>query len=255
MFEQVMLTGSGKGKRVWTTCAGVTGQLALVAGMVVAPMVWPQAMPQATFTLLVPTAPAGRAPNREPEVKHAPSIAPKAIRRLATVGLVQPTRIPLAIVIDKELPEAFTNVGPGNGVRGGTGPEIGDGFLVSIIGDAGKARPKDPPVVPAQPPDPPALPVRRVVEGGVVKLASVTYRVEPRYPQLAVISHVEGVVKLRGVIATDGRIIDLAVESGHPLLAPAALEAVRQWRYVPTFLDGLPVEVVTTIAVTFRLNR
>jgi protein TonB len=94
-----------------------------------------------------------------------------------------------------------------------------------------------------------------VTQGGMVEAPRLVYRVEPRYPQLALMSHVEGVVNLKGVIAIDGHISELAIESGHPLLVKAAVEAVRQWRYSATRLNGVPVEVVTTIAVTYTLNR
>lgn len=65
---------------------------------------------------------------------------------------------------------------------------------------------------------------------------------------------VSGVVELIGVIGTDGRIKELRVKSGHPLLARAALEAVARWIYKPTRLNGSPVEVEAPITVTFRLN-
>jgi protein TonB len=65
---------------------------------------------------------------------------------------------------------------------------------------------------------------------------------------------VSGTVELVGVIATGGRIRELKLLSGNPLLAPAALEAVRQWVYEPTLLNGEPVELIATISVIFRLN-
>jgi protein TonB len=65
---------------------------------------------------------------------------------------------------------------------------------------------------------------------------------------------VSGVAELRGIIATDGRIRELKLLSGNPLLAPSVLEAVRQWIYEPTLLNGEPVELIATISVIFRLN-
>jgi protein TonB len=82
----------------------------------------------------------------------------------------------------------------------------------------------------------------------------VIHRVEPLYPELARRAHIGGVVSLEGVIGTDGRIRELKVLSGHPLLTKAALDAVSQWRYRPTTLNGDPVEVIAPIIVTFRLN-
>ena len=77
---------------------------------------------------------------------------------------------------------------------------------------------------------------------------------EPVYPPLARAARISGAVELTGVIATDGRIRELRVVSGHPLLAKAALEAVRQWVYEPTVLNGEPVEVIAPITVHFQLN-
>jgi protein TonB len=90
--------------------------------------------------------------------------------------------------------------------------------------------------------------------GGPVQAARLVHRVDPAYPPLARQTRIAGTVELNGVIGTDGRIRELHVNSGHPFLAPAALEAVRQWVYQPTLLGGDPVEVITTITVVFRLN-
>ena len=66
---------------------------------------------------------------------------------------------------------------------------------------------------------------------------------------------IQGDVVLHAIIGTDGRILELRVVSGSPLLVRAAVDAVQQWRYQPTLLDGEPVEVETTITVTFTLGR
>ncbi len=84
--------------------------------------------------------------------------------------------------------------------------------------------------------------------------AQLVNRVEPVYPHPAVIIHLQGVVKLHALIAKDGTVQSLNVISGHPLLAAAALDAVRQWRYRPYILNGDPVEVETFITVTFKRN-
>jgi len=75
----------------------------------------------------------------------------------------------------------------------------------------------------------------------------------PDYPPLARMARVQGTVRLEAVISTDGRIQNLRVLTGHPLLVNAALEAVARWRYQPTLLNGEPVEVVTEIDVNFTL--
>ena len=89
---------------------------------------------------------------------------------------------------------------------------------------------------------------------GVVQ-AQLIARIEPEYPRLAVQTKTEGTVRLHAIISRDGRITSLDVLSGHPFLVRAALDAVRQWRYRPTMLNGEPVEVETTITVIFRLHE
>jgi len=84
--------------------------------------------------------------------------------------------------------------------------------------------------------------------------AQLISRLEPRYPPLALQTRKEGTVLLHAIISRDGRITALAVVSGSPWFAQAALEAVRQWRYRPTILNGEPVEVETSITVIFRLS-
>ena len=77
------------------------------------------------------------------------------------------------------------------------------------------------------------------------------HEVPPIYPKLASMGHIYGTVELKAVIGTDGKVKDLKFMSGHPLLVSAALEAVKQWVYKPTMLNGKPVEVETEILVHF----
>ncbi|HEY4951431.1 MAG TPA: energy transducer TonB [Candidatus Acidoferrales bacterium] len=103
-------------------------------------------------------------------------------------------------------------------------------------------------------PEPPQhqAPLRRS-EG--VMAAALIYKVQPQYPTLARNIHLSGTVYLRAIIATDGSVRQLEVISGNPLLANPALQAVRQWRYQPTRLNGEPVEVETFITVNFVLDQ
>jgi protein TonB len=88
-----------------------------------------------------------------------------------------------------------------------------------------------------------------------VQQANLLRQVRPTYPPLAKAARVQGTVKFEAVIAKDGTIQNLKVISGPPLLVNAALEAVRQWQYRPTLLNGEPVEVITTIDVNFTLSQ
>lgn len=85
--------------------------------------------------------------------------------------------------------------------------------------------------------------------------AQLVHRVEPVYPRMAVLANMQGEVKLHAFIAKDGTIQSLSVSSGSPILAQAALDAVRQWRYRPYILNGQAVEVETFITVNFRKER
>ena len=99
----------------------------------------------------------------------------------------------------------------------------------------------------------PETPILKVSEG--VEQAQLITRVEPQYPILARQTRTQGTVFLHAIISREGRITSLDVVSGHPLLVRAALDAVRQWRYRPTLLNGEPVEVETSITVIFRLGN
>ena len=91
--------------------------------------------------------------------------------------------------------------------------------------------------------------------GGDVQAAKLVKKVIPVYPPLARQARVSGTVQLIGVIAKDGTIQQLQVASGHPLLVKAALDAVRQWIYRPTLLNGQAVEVIAPIDVIFTLGQ
>jgi protein TonB len=80
-------------------------------------------------------------------------------------------------------------------------------------------------------------------------------RVEPTYPPLARQARIQGVVVLTAIISKDGSIQNLQLLTGHPMLAPAAIDAVKQWRYKPFLLAGQPVEVETIVTVTFHLGE
>lgn len=95
----------------------------------------------------------------------------------------------------------------------------------------------------------------RLRVGGNVQAAKIINRVQPVYPKKAREARISGAVRLHVILAKDGTVEQLEVVSGHPLLTQAALDAVRQWTYQPTLLNGEPVEVDTTIDVIFALSE
>lgn len=93
----------------------------------------------------------------------------------------------------------------------------------------------------------------RVAQG--VSTGLLIRKVQPQYPEDARQGHIQGQVVLQAVISKNGEVEKLTLVSGHPLLAPAAIEAVKQWRYKPYLLNGEPVVVETQIVVNFQLSR
>jgi protein TonB len=83
---------------------------------------------------------------------------------------------------------------------------------------------------------------------------NLIHRVEPIYPAIAKQARIQGIVLLRATISKDGSIENLQLLSGHPMLAQAAIGAVRHWRYRPYYLNGDPVEVETQVTVKFTLS-
>jgi TonB family protein len=123
-----------------------------------------------------------------------------------------------------------------------------------------------PPVRPAPPPPPPppagqspaAMPggaPQRINLSGNVQTANLVTKITPVYPPLAKQARIQGSVRMTAIIGTEGQVVDLQLVSGHPLLAEAAMDAVRQWIYRPTLLNGQPVEVITQIDVNFTLAQ
>jgi TonB family protein len=100
---------------------------------------------------------------------------------------------------------------------------------------------------------PPQDGTQRIRVGGPVQAANLVRKVQPVYPPLAKQARISGKVVLNAVIGKDGTLVNLTVDSGHPLLVNAAIDAVRQWIYRPTMLNGIPVEVSTTIDINFTL--
>jgi protein TonB len=253
MFEQVLIAEAPGTKRFWTTCMGVTGQVALVASMILAPMVWPEALPRPTalLTLLLPPVPLP-----PPAGRPASPVTHAVMRRsiMNPDGTINvPRSVPKSIAIMDEGPPETS----GAGVPGGTGVpgSIGvPGAVPNILASTVLAPPR--PVETARPVEKPAVASEppRIKVGGVVLAGKLISQVEPQYPPLARQMRVQGVVELLAIVGTDGRIRELKLLSGNPLLVPAAAEAVRRWLYQPTLLNGDPVEIMAPITVTFRLN-
>ncbi len=159
----------------------------------------------------------------------------------------EPSRIPSTIAFIDDVGTAPPQPGSYNDRVGEQGSQAG------IIGGISLPEPAPPP--PPQHTPPAAQPKQPMRIASSVAEARLIHKVVPPYPILAKQMRISGTVRLLGVISTSGRIEKLEVIEGHPLLVKAAVEAVQQWIYRPTILNGEPVTVAAPIVVTFILNQ
>ena len=172
-------------------------------------------------------------------VSRPPELAP-AVHRQVKPGAA-PLEAPDGVAPERHAPRQTA----GLAVEGGLDPDLGSGLPLGIeIGDA---------LGPPPPPEPPRV-VAPVRVGGLIREPRRIAYVSPVYPLIAQAARLEGDVVLEAIIGTDGIVQDLRVVRSSPLLDEAAVEAVRQWRYTPTLLNGTPVPVVMTVRVSFRLR-
>lgn len=261
MFEQTFLLGAVRTRRAWTVPVSFAGQLCAVAFAIVLPLVFTDTLPRTR--LLVPPLAApvrlGDPKASRGTVVQVVTVVKESRPGKFTAPAAIPDKVPLAAGPEEVAFAAPAPFGPPC-----TGPACGIfGDRNGVVGappplDSQVAAPP-PPVIPSVRSEPvktaPAkLPVI-VTVGGRVQQAKLVNRVVPNYPKLAIAARISGVVQLAAIIGTDGRVRELRVLAGHPVLVPAALEAVRQWTYTPTLLNGTPVEVATEIRVEFALNR
>lgn len=211
----------------------VAAQAAILAAIILVPLFGkPQHIALANMTPIPPYYPS-RPPAR-PDTPARPNIPHQRI--ISDNVFSQPTRIPDRI---DETPEPPSSELPGIPTTAGPGtPCVG---CIPIV----DSRP--------QPAPPPPTPQRLLVAH--LEPAMLIQRVEPTYPALPKQIHREGQVELRAVIATDGTIQSLQVVSGDPLFVRSATDAVSQWRYRPTVLNGQPVEIETYITVIYTLQQ
>jgi protein TonB len=222
-------------------------QAGLLAALVLVPLV---ATSERVFALRMTPLPLPRGSLRGKPHANTNSSGPhhtNIIRPIPYDRSDRPPRVP-----HRPQPNGAGSEGAKNpGTEYGSAWGIPDGVLPP--GTDGDTRWIFQPLGPARPPA--ETQKNRVVRSEGVQQAFLTQRVQPVYPPLAVQMRLEGTVQLHAVIGRDGAVTALEVLSGHSILAQAAFEAVRQWRYRPTLLNGKPVEVETYITVIFQLQR
>lgn len=233
-----------KTNKRWTVILSMVLQVSFLAVLLLIPLIYTEALPKAMMATLLVAPPPPPPPPPPPAPVQVVKVKP--MQHLMQAGkLVAPKAIPkeVKIIKEEEAPPDVGVVGVTGGVPGGVPGGQAGGVIGGIIGGV------------AGGPPPPKLTPKRIPLGGNVIAAKKVNDIRPQYPPLARQTRIQGTVKLHAIIAKDGTIQELSVISGHPLLVQAALDAVRQWRYQPTLLNGEPVEVETTVDVIFSLNQ
>jgi periplasmic protein TonB len=243
MFDEMVVSSPNpkKTNKPWTVILSMIFQTAFLAVLILIPLIYTEALPKTMMaTLLV--APPPPPPPPPPPIAQIVHVKPQ-VHLMDAGKLVTPKVIPKDIKIIKEDAPDMSNMGMQGGVVGGVaGGQMG-GVIGGVIGGVGGA------------PPPPKPTQTRIRQGGNVTAAKLLNRVQPMYPPLARQTRISGTVRLHAIIGKNGAVEQLEVMSGHPLLVQAALDAVRQWKYQATTLNGEPVEVDTTIDVIFSLNQ
>jgi periplasmic protein TonB len=237
MFERTLASSwDERSRRGLTTLTSFGVQALVVAVLLIVPLLRPTGIPllrQLTTPISLsqpePEHPAGRP--HSGLTAASPSSAPQIF--------LQPPRIPdrIATGDDAAQPPALES-GP---YVAGPGGASGQG----VFGSPGTG------VAPAIPAAP--VPALQTVRLSHMSEGDLVHKVVPTYPPLARSAHIQGTVVLQAMISKSGTIENLRLLSGHPMLAPAAIEAVRRWRYRPYILNSEPVEVETQITVNFSL--
>ncbi len=247
MFNGFMDSGEAgtAAKKSITLMVSVAIHVALIVSAITLPLLFPDtvsgSIQRLSFLVTPPRPPA------PPPAAPAKATAGRIPRTVVEDALQAPVEIPQEIFsgMDEAPPLDSLVAGISRGVPGG----VPGGIIDGIIG--GEPASMDP--LPLPPAPPRAKPPQRVRVGGSVQHAKLIRQVRPRYPPLAQQSRIQGTVILEATISELGLAEDLRVIKGHPLLTERALEAVGQWRYKPTVLNGMPVRVVTRITVRFNL--
>lgn len=247
MFSDSLLEfGVQRKRKAFATTVSFLLNCLAIAGLLIVPLMFTEELPKAQLmTFLV--APPPPPPPPPPQAQQVARVVRQIQSDLLSSGALRtPSRIPEKVQMIRE-EEAPPPMPASGGVVGGVPGGVPGGQMGGVIGGIVSATSNLTTV-------PKFVPPQRVrISQGVTK-GLLIHRVEPPYPNLAKAARVQGEVVLKAIINTNGDIQDLQLVSGHPMLVPAAIAAVKQWRYKPYLLNGQPVEVETTITVIFTLS-
>ena len=242
MFGDYMCSSpwANRSHRGWTTLLSFTLQVLAIGTLLLLPLLSIQGLPplQLMAALMAPAPPPGPVPAVRARSQSLPP------SNMIGHRLMMPTHVPreIANLNETEAPPALELPGV-PGVPGSPGLPGTRSFVLDSLGPGTNPLPLLSP-----PPTARQVRVSHMMEGNLI------HQVQPAYPPLARLARIQGTVVLRAIISREGKIENLEVLSGHPMLAPAAIEAVRQWRYRPYLLNDQPVEVETQVSVNFTLS-
>jgi periplasmic protein TonB len=248
-LNALLETGTTKAVRrsplEWLAATGV--HIVIIAALIIIPLYTTGTIQLRNYEDTPLAAPPAAPPPPPPAAGRAvaPRITSKRPNLTYTLGKVTaPTSVPKTISMDNSAAEPDLG-GVVGGVPGGVpGGQLG-GSLGGITGGTGTS----------VPPPPPRAAARRIVRvGSNLKGPRQLYSVQPDYPILAKQERISGAVVINAVIDEQGNVVQAHAVSGHPLLIPAALKAVLQWKYEPTLLNGTPVAVEMELTVHFSFG-
>ena len=237
--ESLIASGKSRPRNPWATVGALAFQLALLLAVIVIPLFHTDPLPKRetlTMLYLQPPPAAGGNATRLQAPKPASTYTPTSTGITAPVHKTQ----------EAPPPPVGTTGGVLGGVPGGVVGGVPGGVFSEMLNSA--------PSVPVLAKSPVPTPVKRMRVASRVAEANLIHDVAPQYPPEAGRARIEGTVVLMAVIGKDGSVKDVRVESGLPILAQAAIDAVKQWRYKPYMIDGEPVEVDSRITINFTLS-
>ena len=249
LFADVLLETGGlqRRHRALATVLSLVFQCSLLGVLLLVPLMYTETLPrQQLLSFLV--APPPPPPPPPPAASAAAKVVQRIDSDIADGRLRTPGMIPqkVQMIQEEEAPPALSSGGVIGGVPGGIpGGQLG-GVIGGIISSTSTLSAVPKLAIAAAP--------RRIrISQGVTK-GLLIQKIEPPYPSIARAARIQGQVVLSAIISKTGEIENLVLVSGHPMLVPAAIEAVKHWRYRPFLLNGEPVEVETTITVNFQLS-
>jgi protein TonB len=212
--------------------------LIVVTLMIVVPILTSQELPDPTSVVraffVEPSAPAAPPPPPPP-----PAARPVVVNRVVPAASTDPGRFTAPVEIPDQIQQDDNpDLGVEGGVAGGVEGGVAGGVVGGVVGGLGAAPP----------------PQQAVRVGGQIKEPRKLRDLKPVYPPIARQARIQGTVMLECVISPQGKVTDVKVVNSIPLLDAAAMEAVRQWVYTPTLLNGVPVPVIMTVTVNFRIS-